>query len=204
MNASTGLAASAAALAALVLASAAHAAVSLPVAVAVADPAVTFAIGSPAEVEARQVAVAHWGVDPCGGQVALSWGVDDPGVNARASWSNAISPYANAGQNGQCAVVFNRGQAFDWPKFCTIVVHEYGHLSGEIHSTDGPDVMSPVYHSPSPDCVAAPNPLPVVVSAPGLAPAARAAAAPVRTSTRSARRAIARGRAGRASARSRA
>ena len=39
-----------------------------------------------------------------------------------------------AGENVQCRIVFNRLIAYDWARFCTVLVHEYGHLAGRAHT----------------------------------------------------------------------
>lgn len=95
----------------------------------------------PAFQTARQVAVAHWGIDPCAGNVALSWGRLPPGENAVAGWTNPFGDYGDGAHNTGCTVVFNTEQDWDWGKLCTIVVHELGHLAGHAHSADPDDVM---------------------------------------------------------------
>jgi hypothetical protein len=118
-------------------------------------PATRFAVGSPAMAVAQQIAQANWGMDACGGQVAIEWGTDDANINARSFWANPVSSYDNADLNTQCRIVFNATMTFSWPKFCTVLVHEYGHLTGHPHTTDGPDVMSPIYRAPLPACTTA-------------------------------------------------
>jgi hypothetical protein len=121
-----------------------------------AEPAATeYAPGSPAMVLAQSVAVAYWGTDPCGGQVTIAWTPDVPSVNARSAWYNPVSTFGDPELNSVCSVTLNSALTFTWAKLCTIVVHEYGHLTGHPHTVDGPDVMSPTYHVPLPACVAA-------------------------------------------------
>jgi hypothetical protein len=117
-----------------------------------------YAVGSPGMLVAQGIARSTWGVDPCGGQIDISWGTDDPLINARSSWANPVGTYGAPQVNTQCRVVFNAAMAFSWEKFCTVLVHEYGHLSGHPHTVDGPDVMSPIYRAPLPACHAAPDP----------------------------------------------
>jgi hypothetical protein len=147
-----------------------------------------FAVGSPGMLVAQDLARRTWGMDPCGGVIDVSWGVDDPSINARSYWANPQSAYDAPALNVQCRIVFNTLLSFDWPKFCTVLVHEYGHLAGHPHSADGPDVMSPIYRAPLPACTAladpsgvaaaaAPAPLPlppVVVDTPSTAKKAKA------------------------------
>ncbi len=118
-------------------------------------PATRFAVGSAAMQTAQQIALANWGTNACGGQVAIEWGADDANINARSYWANPVSSYDTPEQNVQCRIVLNAGMTFSWPKFCTVLVHEYGHLTGHPHTADGPDVMSPIYRAPLPACTGA-------------------------------------------------
>jgi hypothetical protein len=131
----------------------------LPVASAQADvvlnPAGVFAVGSQPMQTAQGIAQQHWGVAPCGGQVAISWTPLAPQINATSTWTNPRSSYDNPDLNGDCRIEFNSGMDFDWDKFCTVVVHEYGHLSGKPHAPDPKDVMAAFYDSPLPECIAA-------------------------------------------------
>jgi hypothetical protein len=119
---------------------------------------IRFAVGSPGMLVAQDLARRTWGVDPCGGLVDVSWDVDDPSINARSYWANPESAYDDPQLNVQCRIVFNALLSFDWPKLCTVVVHEYGHLAGHPHTADGPDVMSPIYRAPLAACAAIPDP----------------------------------------------
>jgi hypothetical protein len=131
-------------------------------------PATRFAVGSPAMQAALAIARANWGMDACNGQVAIEWGVDEANINARSFWANPVSSYDNPAQNVQCRIVFNSTMTFSWEKLCTVVVHEYGHLTGHPHTVDGPDVMSPIYRAPLPACTTAD---PTAAPAPAPAPA---------------------------------
>lgn len=115
-------------------------------------PATRYAVGSPAMLLAQDIARRHWGVTPCGGQVSVEWGSDEPSVNARSYWANPRSAYDAPELNVQCRVVFNTTMSYTWVKFCTVLVHEFGHLVGKPHGPDGPDVMSPIYRTPLPAC----------------------------------------------------
>jgi matrixin len=114
-----------------------------------------YAAGSPAMRAAQSIARAHWDADPCHGRVAIAWAPQDPVVNARSSWRNPISTYGAPARNRGCRIVLNAGLRFDWPKLCSIVVHEYGHLAGHPHSHDPDDVMSAVYRRPVAACAGA-------------------------------------------------
>lgn len=138
---------------------------------------VRYAAGSPGLAAAEQIADRYWGTTPCGGQVDVEWGVDDPSINARSYWSNPVSTYGDPQENTQCRLVLNGAIDFSWQKLCTVVVHEFGHLTGHPHSPDGTGVMSAIYHGPVDACVAAPDPAasPSAASAPSRnAPARRA------------------------------
>jgi|tagenome__1003787_1003787.scaffolds.fasta_scaffold20566003_2 hypothetical protein len=154
--------------------------------VAVDNPQAVFTIGSPAEQLAIQIAKTTWNANPCGGAVTVEWGTLGPDINAQSSWSNPTSAYDNPEQNGDCTVTFNPGADFDWKKFCTVMVHEYGHLAGNPHSPDPNDVMAAYYTKPLQTCVdQTPSQF-----APAPAPAAQPAAslARVRTTPKAAKK----------------
>lgn len=111
-----------------------------------------FAVDSPAMVKAELIAVEYWNVSPCGGQVGVSWASLDPSINATSNWWNPVEAYGNAGANSRCTITFNQVQKFDWPMFCTVMVHEIGHLNGHQHVTDQASVMYPIYVKPIPQC----------------------------------------------------
>jgi matrixin len=111
---------------------------------------------------AHALAVAHWGVDPCGGQVSVTWAHMGPGINARSQWMSV--DIRNPATYSQCSVTYNLDVDWDWPKLCTVIEHELGHLAGHDHVNDPHDVMSPYYVYPSPECAA--NAAPAVTPAP--------------------------------------
>jgi hypothetical protein len=119
-----------------------------------AAPSVTFALGSAAMQQAERLAVAHWGVPVCGGVVDIKWTTLDSPINATSSWlaTDPNAPFADPANNTQCEIDLNIAQSFDWPKFCTVVIHEFGHLTGHEHSPDPNDIMSPYYTQPAPEC----------------------------------------------------
>jgi hypothetical protein len=105
---------------------------------------------------AHALAVAHWGVDPCGGQVSVTWAHMGPGINARSQWMS--TDLHNPATYSQCSVTYNLDVDWDWPKLCTVIEHELGHLAGHDHVNDPHDVMSPYYVYPSPECAASATP----------------------------------------------
>jgi hypothetical protein len=80
----------------------------------------------------------YWNASPCGGNVALTWRAYSPRTEeARAFWANPLAFYGYPELKTDCAIVFNSR-----PRFCTVVVHEYGRLTGHPHSDDPLDVMA--------------------------------------------------------------
>jgi hypothetical protein len=115
--------------------------------------------------KAHDLAVARWGTDPCGGQVQVSWNHMGPGINARSQWMSVDAH--DPSTYSQCSISYNLDVDWDWPKLCTVVEHELGHLAGHDHVNDPHDVMSPYYVYPSAECSAAAQqsaPAPVAVA----------------------------------------
>lgn len=124
---------------------------------------------------AHALAVARWGVDACGGQVTVTWAHMGAGINARSTWMSTDAH--NAATYSQCAISYNLDVDWDWPKLCTVIEHELGHLAGHDHVDDDHNVMSPYYVYPTPECAAggAPAAKPAAAKtaqAPAVAPAA--------------------------------
>jgi hypothetical protein len=112
-------------------------------------------VDGPAFQTARQIAIEHWGMNPCQGDVDISWGTLPVEENAISSWVNQYQDYGDPEQNTLCEVTFNVKQDWDWPKFCTVFVHEFGHLAGHAHSEDPDDVMFAYYDGTNvPECTA--------------------------------------------------
>jgi hypothetical protein len=113
---------------------------------------------------AHALAVTRWGVDACGGQVTATWIHMGPGINARSQWMSTDA--RDPSSYSSCAVTYNLDVSWDWPKLCTVVEHELGHLTGHDHVDDPHDVMSAYYVYPAPECT------PVAAQVPAGAPAA--------------------------------
>jgi len=103
---------------------------------------------------AQHIAVDYWHAVPCGGEASVAWAALDPDTNAASTWSNPISSYGAPQLNSGCVVDFNATEAFSWPMFCTVMVHEYGHLLGRRHVPDRNDVMYIYYVRPVAPCAA--------------------------------------------------
>jgi hypothetical protein len=105
---------------------------------------------APLMTTAHALATARWGIDPCGGQVAVSWSHMGPGINARSQWMSidAHDPTTYS----ECAISYNLDVSWDWSKLCTVIEHELGHLTGHEHVNEPHDVMSPYYVYPVPEC----------------------------------------------------
>lgn len=131
-----------------------------------------FAVNSPAMIQAELIAVKYWNTSPCGGVVSVSWQPMDPSLNGASNWWNPVAAYGNAAANSDCTITLNQNQEYDWPMFCSVMVHEIGHLVGQQHSTDPKSVMYPSYINPIPECQVAPP----AAAAAGEVPIANAAA----------------------------
>jgi Matrixin len=159
-----------------------------PAAVVVAgagpSPAQRFGVAGPAVDTAKAIAARQWGAPACHGTVTLAWTPAASNVNATSTWSNPVDFYARPQDNEACRIDLNPQAFYDWPKFCTVLVHELGHLSGHRHATDPADVMYPYYLRPLTACAATPDPTATAAPAPTATPRpaapARPAAAPQR------------------------
>jgi hypothetical protein len=121
---------------------------------------VAFPLGSDGFAKAQEVATAHWGAQPCNGQVSLTWAKLDPQTNGTASWKNPTDAWNNVAENFECQIELNTDAGFDFPKLCTVLAHEIGHLLGNQHAEQPDLLMSPYYSTALPECVAA-DPAPV-------------------------------------------
>jgi hypothetical protein len=92
--------------------------------------------GSPAAKAAQAIAVKHWHQDPCGGDVSIGWSPMAWDTYANSTWS-----VTSGGRWIDCRVEFNSRVTFSWSRYCTIMVHEYGHLIGLDHSSNPKSIM---------------------------------------------------------------
>src|SRR3954470_15748756 len=109
-----------------------------------------FPQGSPQAKAAQDLAVKYWHQNPCGGDVSIGWAPMAWDTYANSSWETT-SP---GDRMVNCRIEFNSRVTFSWSRFCTIMVHEYGHLIGLEHSKD-PDSVMFARPKPYPGCVAA-------------------------------------------------
>ncbi|HEU4974948.1 MAG TPA: hypothetical protein VFT50_07625 [Baekduia sp.] len=140
----------------------------------VADPAARWPDGGPAIRAAMAIAEDQWGIAPCHGDVTIAWEDLDPSLDAQAAWANPAGAYADPMRNSECEISLNPRGEWSWPKLCTIVVHESGHLAGRVHVDDPDDVMYYTFMRPIPACAGTPDPTPeapVAPTAPAPAPA---------------------------------
>jgi hypothetical protein len=126
---------------------------------------------------AYDVALEHWGHTPCSGSVRTTWRGLDGDINALAAWS--AMPDAPASTFSACEISFNAGLDWDFATYCSVVVHEVGHLLGHDHNDEPGHIMSHVTTTMVPACGTA------------AAPRAPAAAPTATTATRAKRRSAA-------------
>ena len=74
------------------------------------------------------------------------------GINARSQWMSV--DVHDPSTYSQCSITYNLDIDWDWPKLCTVIEHELGHLAGHEHVDDPHNVMSPYYVFPTPECAA--------------------------------------------------
>jgi hypothetical protein len=80
----------------------------------------------------------------------MTWTHMGEGINARSQWMSI--DVHDPSTYSECSITYNLDVDWDWPKLCTVVEHELGHLSGHDHVNDPHDVMSPYYVFAAPEC----------------------------------------------------
>ena len=111
-----------------------------------------YPVGGAAMESARAIALAHWGANPCGGTYTLVWTPLEQYTNATATWRNPTHAWDNAGANFDCRIDLNPQADYDFPKLCTVLTHEIGHLLGQQHDPNPDRLMSDYYTVPIPAC----------------------------------------------------
>lgn len=124
---------------------------------------------------AYALAVGYWHRTPCAGNVGFSWNDAASSRIATAYWSADDS--RDPARYTDCHIVLHREAGTDWAKFCTIVVHEVGHLTGHGHVRDRGNVMYPFYVGPRGPCIR-PQPTTAPEQTPPQAPAVPAPPTP--------------------------
>lgn len=86
------------------------------------------------------MAAAFWGQTPsCG----------TPSIAA----AGLTVPTVGLADLGDCSILVDPARFTFSGAACTVVVHEYGHLIGKVHSSDPNDVMYPVLRKAVEPCV---------------------------------------------------
>jgi hypothetical protein len=157
-----------------------------------ADASARWPVDGAAVQTALAIAQDFWGIAPCRGEVTLAWEDLDPSLDAQAIWANDAGGYADPVRNTGCEVSFNPRGQWDWPKLCTVMVHEMGHLAGRDHVDDPDDVMYYTYRHPVRQCAKTPEPATAAApERPAAAPAPAAARVPGKAAKKPAAAAVA-------------
>ena len=115
-----------------------------------------FSVTPVQQAVAQAIAVRHWGDAPCGGNVPVSWTHLGRTKNARSYWLDM-----GTGPAGYlwCSIQFSYDVGWNWPKFCTVLEHEYGHLLGYQH--DAGLLMNRYYVGSTRECAPVARPMSV-------------------------------------------
>lgn len=120
---------------------------------AAAAPAAQWHLTAAQTQTAHQIADAHWGTVACGGQVDEYWAHLGRGRNATSYWTSVVE--TDPSTYSECSTAYSYDVGWDWPKYCTIVMHESGHLTGHGHAAFKWNVMYLYYEAPAVECTRA-------------------------------------------------
>jgi hypothetical protein len=143
-------------------------------------PAARWPAGGSTLRAAMGLGAEHWGFAPCRGKVAVRWAALGTATNAQSSWANDRDPFLAPSANTDCELALSTQVEWDWPKLCTVVIHEIGHLTGHDHVDDPADIMNATYLRPAPECAATPEPAETGPPSPAATASAPRAAAQAR------------------------
>jgi hypothetical protein len=123
------------------------------------SPATRWPAGGGTLRVAMSLGAERWGFSPCAGKVAVGWAALGNATNARSWWANDVDPFSAPSANVDCEIALSTQVDWDWPKLCTVVIHEVGHLTGHDHVDDPDDLMNATYLRPAPECADTPAPV---------------------------------------------
>jgi hypothetical protein len=95
---------------------------------------------------ALESAYQLWGVEPCGGRYRVELITLPPNVRGHASWREPATSFGAfttlSGTWTDCVIQLPaaawtaEGVASEWPDACSVVLHDWGHLTGHPHSDE--------------------------------------------------------------------
>lgn len=97
------------------------------------------ALGATRQARAQAIALRYWDGTKCDGTIRIVTRPLPYLTLAHATFMVTLS-----GGYTNCAIVFNSRRWESFPRYCAVMVHEYGHLDGKHHSADPWSVMYPV------------------------------------------------------------
>lgn len=121
--------------------------IALFTALVLALPAVAQTSGNPYTAPSLAIAYKTWGGNMCGGQPQV---LRTPLRPTQLGGVVSLGPFA-AGAEG-CIIYINSRLRFSPGTYCTVILHEGGHLAGRAHSSNSSSIMRPQLGSVDPRC----------------------------------------------------